>query len=46
MELHRRMAVMVCLGLGLVATALSVAQSSPGSGQEISHGERTGARTS
>ena len=36
MEIHRRIAVMVWLSLGLVAPGLSVAQSSPGSGEEIS----------
>ena len=41
METHQRMAVMVWLSLGLVASGLSVAQSSPGSGGEISHAERT-----
>jgi hypothetical protein len=40
-ETHQRMAVMVWLSLGLVASGLSVAQSSPGSGEEISHAERT-----
>jgi hypothetical protein len=40
-ETHQRMAVMVWLSLGLVASGLSVAQSSPGSGGEISHAERT-----
>ena len=41
METHQRMAVMVWLSLGLVASGLSVAQSSPGSGGEISQAERT-----
>jgi hypothetical protein len=36
-ETHQRMAVMVWLSLGLVASGPSVAQSSPGSGEEISH---------
>jgi len=40
-ETHQRMAVMVWLSLGLVASGLSVARSSPGSGGEISHAERT-----
>jgi hypothetical protein len=40
-ETHQRMAVMVWLSLGLVASGLSVAQSSPGSGGEISQAERT-----
>ena len=40
METHQRMAVMVWLSLGLVASGPSVAQSSPGSGEEISHAER------
>jgi hypothetical protein len=31
---------MLCLGVGLTASGLSVAQSSPGSGEEISHAER------
>jgi hypothetical protein len=38
---HQRMAVMVWLSLGLVASGLSVAQSFPVSGEEISHAERT-----
>ena len=40
MEIPRRVAVMVSLSLALVASRLSVAQSSPGSGEEISHAER------
>jgi hypothetical protein len=39
-ETHQRMAVVVWLSLGLVASGLSFAQSSPGSGEEISHAER------
>jgi len=39
-EIHQRMAVMAWLSLSLVASALSVAQSSPGSGKEMSHAER------
>jgi hypothetical protein len=38
-EIHQRMAIMVWLSLGLVASGLSVAQSSPASGEEISHAE-------
>ena len=39
MEIHQRIAVMLCLGLVLVAADLSVAQSSPSSGQGMSHAE-------
>ena len=39
METHRRMAVMVCLSLGLVASGLSIAQTSPSSGEQIGHAE-------
>jgi hypothetical protein len=38
-EIHQRIAVMLCLGLVLVAADLSVAQSSPSSGQGMSHAE-------
>ena len=40
MKIHRRMAVVMGLSLGLVASGISVAQSSPGSGKEITHVER------
>jgi hypothetical protein len=38
-QLHKRLAVTVWLILGLMASELSVAQSSPGSGAEIGHAE-------
>lgn len=40
MQVHQRMAVFVWLNLLLVASGLSVAQSSPTTGKEISHAER------
>jgi hypothetical protein len=39
-EIHQRLAVMAWLSLSLVASGISVAQSSPGSGKEMSHEER------
>ena len=41
MEIHRHMAVLLCLGLGSLGPGLSVARSSPGSGQAITHAEST-----
>jgi hypothetical protein len=38
-QIHQRLAVTVWLILGLMASELSVAQSSPGSGAEIGHAE-------
>jgi len=40
MEINQRMGVMVCLSLSLVVSGISVAQSSPRSGEEITHAER------
>ncbi|MGC2480940.1 MAG: hypothetical protein WA423_14050, partial [Candidatus Sulfotelmatobacter sp.] len=39
MEIRQHIAVMLCLGIGLASSGLSMAQSSPGSGVEIAHAE-------
>ena len=40
MEIRQRIAVILCLGIGLASSGLTVAQSSPGLGQEMSHADR------
>ena len=40
MKIPRRIAVILCLGIGLASSGLTVAQSSPGLGQEMSHVDR------
>ncbi|MGB8113992.1 MAG: hypothetical protein WCF22_09465, partial [Candidatus Sulfotelmatobacter sp.] len=40
MEIHKRIVVVLCVFVGLVAPGLSVARSSSGSLQEISQAER------
>jgi hypothetical protein len=39
MEIHQRIAVILCLGISLASPGLAVAQSLPGSGAEIHHSE-------
>jgi hypothetical protein len=39
-EIRQRIAVILCLGIGLASSGLTVAQSSPGLGQEMSHADR------
>src|ERR1700729_1891763 len=40
MEIRQRIAGILCLGIGLASSGLTVAQSSPGLGQEMSHVDR------
>ena len=40
MEIRQRIAVILCLGIGLASSGLTVAQTSPGLGQEMSHADR------
>ena len=40
MEIRQRIAVILCLGIGLASSGLTVAQSSPGLGQAMSHADR------
>jgi hypothetical protein len=39
-EIRERIAVILCLGIGLASSGLTVAQSSAGLGQEMSHADR------
>ena len=45
MEIRQRIAVILCLGIGLASSGLTVAQSSPGSGAEMGHAESAAAGT-
>jgi len=38
-EIRQRITVILCLGIGLAASGLTVAQASPGAGAEIDHAE-------
>jgi len=39
-EIRQRIAMILCLGIGLAPSGLTVAQSSPGLGQQMSHADR------